>query len=211
VSPLGEKILVYLLVMITMVATLGYFSLTLKKIEDCFKRCKGMFRLHITGILLILLSLALWRIRTISVSAYVFHLLVIAGASFYMYPAIKSKRLRLDKELLSQILGVFLAILVFFPRIPIELRGVAVFVAVFQSLVLIVMKWLQSMNLLTTFEKKCLCIASWLVVVFSWLRLYQLTRNSNCLYYGAFVVMFISSVLFLYPAMVAYERVSRWL
>ncbi|AMQ17971.1 hypothetical protein [Thermococcus peptonophilus] len=212
VRPLDEGALVYLLVMLTMATAFWYFSLTLKRLERCLKGCKKVLGFHIIGLSLALLSLALWKFNYLSsLPPYIFHVGAITGSVLYIYPAVKSGWLRLEKELTAQITALLLAVPVFFPFISSNLEEITIFIAIFQSLVLMVIRWFYSMNMLTTFEKKNLRTAAWLIVLSGWLRLYQLTHGSACLYYTAFLSLFIPSVFLLYSAIVVYERISRWL
>ncbi|NJF24182.1 hypothetical protein [Thermococcus sp. Bubb.Bath] len=210
---MDERALVSLLIILTTLAAFGYLSLALGKLGNCVERCKRVFKLHVTGIFVAGASLVLWRaIPAPSVLAYVFQASTLVGGLLYVLSLVTFRAFRFGKELLLQIAAVFLAALVFplYSGDTSELESL-VFIAFLESTMLMAIWWFLSIRMLTHFEKRNLRIASWLVVLFAWLRPYQLTQNGICLFYTALMVMFTSSVLLLYSAMVVYERASRWL
>ncbi|ASJ03016.1 hypothetical protein A3L09_06975 [Thermococcus profundus] len=210
---MDEEPLVYLLVILTTLVAFGYLSLTLRKLGNCVEGCKGAFKINILGIFITGASLVLWRvIFSPPVPGYVFQAGALVGVLLYVLSIVTFRAFRIKKELLLQIAAVFLPVLVvsLYAGQTSEL-GLLVFIAFFESIMLLALWWFLSVEMLTHFEKRNLRIASWLVVLFAWLRSYQLTRNGICLFYTALMVMFTSSVLLLYSAMVVYERASRWL
>ncbi|MBP1912500.1 hypothetical protein [Thermococcus stetteri] len=143
---------------------------------------------------------------------YIFQAGALIGGVLYALPVVKLRGFRAEKELLLQIAAVFL------PVIVVSLDGAEtyglelwVFLAFFLSIILLVLWALLSSRMLTRFEKRNLRVASWLIVAFAWLRFYELVEDSPCIYYFAYLTLFISMLFLLYSAMVAYERVSRWL
>lgn len=56
-SPLDERILVYMLVVLTTLAAFGYFSIVLRKLSGYLKGCK--WNLHLMGIFIAGLSMVL--------------------------------------------------------------------------------------------------------------------------------------------------------
>lgn len=133
--------------------------------------------------------------------------LAVFGILLILVPFAKIGRLWIDRWVTAQLILIALsaAVLIFPAGSMVGMAEVPVLV-----FLILLMNIPLSVSTCTSFNRLLVRLASWLIVLHSWLRDYALRNPYTCVHYGVFMIYFTGLVMWTYSVMRSYEIMRRW-
>ncbi len=135
------------------------------------------------------------------------------GISMLVLPFARIGHLPGDRETLLQI-GIIAATVVMYPHFTNSMgRGLlwGALVVGILTLMLLLVKVPLTLQPCTPFSRYVLRIASWFLVLHSWIRYYGIMKLATCPHYWVMLLYLSALLIWLYSVMRTYGNVSRWL
>ena len=210
VSSLDEIALLNIFLGIMASIGLAYIMFLLLNVFPYFKKSRTLMLIQVIGGLSVLLGI--WALRIVNYTKEslnsVYPLLVLAGMSMIILPLVKLRLFKFDRSLILQALLILLSL---FPYTVVHVPWNFVPGTFVLAAILFLIRFPLFLTCLSPLGMVLVNIASWLWVIFAWLRYYLIQTPPTCMSYALLLIPVTSLLLWDFSVIISYENTRRWL